>query len=284
MLLSLYLTYRNVNIAQENARIANENLRVIEEGKLTDRFSKAVELLGNEKLEIRLGGVYALERIALDSQKDHWTVMEVLTAFVRENSHKESRDVTITEENLATTAEDKFDVDKTKPREDIQAIATVIGRRRWSETESQALDLKSVILTGCNISEATLTRADLREANLVGANLTGANLSGATLLEADLHEAFLNRADLSGANLMEANLDHASLTDANLCGALLVGASLNGAMLTGTILEYTNLYLADLGGARNLELTQVLSAKYEDSILPPKIAEELKEHLSKKAN
>ena len=81
LLLSLYLTYRNVKIAQEN-------LRIVEEGKLTDRFSKAVELLGDEKLEIRLGGIYALERIARDSQKDHWTVMEVLTAFVRENSHE----------------------------------------------------------------------------------------------------------------------------------------------------------------------------------------------------
>ncbi len=37
-------------------------------------------------LEVRLGGIYALERIARDSPKDHWTIMEVLTAYVRENS------------------------------------------------------------------------------------------------------------------------------------------------------------------------------------------------------
>jgi hypothetical protein len=33
---------------------------------------------------VRLGGIYALERIARDSESDHWAVMEVLTAFVRE--------------------------------------------------------------------------------------------------------------------------------------------------------------------------------------------------------
>src|SRR5262249_28259945 len=70
VLLGLYATFKNV--------------RVAEEGKLTERFSKAVELLGSEKLDVRLGGIYALERIAQDSQKDHWSVMEILTAFVRE--------------------------------------------------------------------------------------------------------------------------------------------------------------------------------------------------------
>src|SRR5215475_11967808 len=75
-LLGLYATFKNV--------------RVAEEGKLTERFSKAVELLGSEKLDVRLGGIYALERIARDSRKDHWTVMEILTAFVREQSKKDS--------------------------------------------------------------------------------------------------------------------------------------------------------------------------------------------------
>src|SRR5215510_11554046 len=75
VLLGLYATFKNV--------------RVAEEGKLTERFSKAVELLGSNNLDVRLGGIYALERIARDSHKDHWTVMEVLTAFVREQSRTE---------------------------------------------------------------------------------------------------------------------------------------------------------------------------------------------------
>ena len=54
-----------------------KNIKVYEEGKLTDRFSKAVELLSSEHLNGRIGGVYALEKIAKDSRKDHWTVMEV---------------------------------------------------------------------------------------------------------------------------------------------------------------------------------------------------------------
>jgi len=62
LLLGLYATFKNVKVAQDNHRVALDNLRVTEEGKLTDRFSKAVELLGSDKLDVRLGGIYALER------------------------------------------------------------------------------------------------------------------------------------------------------------------------------------------------------------------------------
>jgi hypothetical protein len=56
---------------------------------VTDRYTKAVEQLGSDKLEVRIGGIYALERIACDSARDHPTVMDVLTAFIREHSHEQ---------------------------------------------------------------------------------------------------------------------------------------------------------------------------------------------------
>ena len=55
---------------------------------MTDRYTKAIEQLGSDKLDVRIGGIYALERIARDSARDHPTVMEVLTAFIREHSRE----------------------------------------------------------------------------------------------------------------------------------------------------------------------------------------------------
>ncbi len=53
----------------------------------------AVDANGKPKinLEVRLGGIYALERIAHDSPKNQSTIMEVLTAYVRENSNDASK-------------------------------------------------------------------------------------------------------------------------------------------------------------------------------------------------
>lgn len=64
------------------------NFLLSREGQVTDRYTKAIEQLGSDKLDVRIGGIYALERIARDSARDHPTVMEVLTAFIREHSRE----------------------------------------------------------------------------------------------------------------------------------------------------------------------------------------------------
>jgi len=107
---TLYFTWRRVEAAQQSVEVAREE-------QITERFTRAIEQLGSEKLEVRLGGIYALERIARDSAKDHWPTMEVLTACVRENATRKERE-----------AAEAGGADW--PPADIQAILTVIGRRR----------------------------------------------------------------------------------------------------------------------------------------------------------
>jgi hypothetical protein len=43
-------------------------------------------------VEVRLGAIYALERIAYDSPRDHWPIIEVLTAYVRQNAPAPAQD------------------------------------------------------------------------------------------------------------------------------------------------------------------------------------------------
>jgi hypothetical protein len=71
-----------------NVRNTNKTTALTLQGQVTDRYSKVIEQLGSEKLDVRIGGIYALERIARDSARDHPTIMEVLTAFIRESSRE----------------------------------------------------------------------------------------------------------------------------------------------------------------------------------------------------
>lgn len=57
--------------------------RLTQESQITDRYTKAIEQLGSDKPDVRLGGIYALERIAKDSPADGATIAEVLAAFIR---------------------------------------------------------------------------------------------------------------------------------------------------------------------------------------------------------
>src|ERR1700733_5599446 len=43
------------------------NFTLSREGQVTDRYTKAIEQLGSEQISVRIGGIYALERIARDS-------------------------------------------------------------------------------------------------------------------------------------------------------------------------------------------------------------------------
>jgi hypothetical protein len=46
-------------------------VRVSQEGRITDRFTRAVDQLGSDDLTVRLGGICALERIAGDCPRDY---------------------------------------------------------------------------------------------------------------------------------------------------------------------------------------------------------------------
>ncbi len=71
--------------AIEQARAANEQARIAEQGHITERFSRAIEQLGHDRVAVRIGGIYALKRIAEDSAaRDHLAVMDVLTNFIRQ--------------------------------------------------------------------------------------------------------------------------------------------------------------------------------------------------------
>src|SRR5215203_5590229 len=157
---------RHSQTLQETQRRHSEDLRQAEQGQITERFTRAIDQLGSEKLEIRLGGIYALERIAKDSsEKDYSTVMEVLTAYVRQNSSTPSKETNETTD----LKEPRKDLRKEDPRKelraDIKAVLVVVGRRqedRVPEEYRVRPDFRGINLTPCaSFYEGLRQREDL---------------------------------------------------------------------------------------------------------------------------
>ncbi len=285
LLYGVYLTLRRIRALESQVKVA-------EDGQITDRYTKAVEQLGSDKMEVRLGGVYALERIARDSPRDYWTIMEVLTAYVRERApwppkKPPDEQTTTSVEPPTATANPDQDPPPSKPPTDIQAALTVLGRRarRYGQGEDQPLDLRGTDLRGADLQGAHLEgallvsahmeRADFSWSHIEGVNLIGSHLEnayfynsymdnslllGAFLSNANFNRAFLKKADLCEAHmrwaiLVKTNLEGADLSDANLEGADLKVANLDGAIFQGTHIEG-----ADLRGAKGLTLIQLSQA------------------------
>jgi hypothetical protein len=173
---------QNQKATQAQLANAQEELRLTRQGQITERFTRAIDQLGNESLEIRLGGIYALERIARESEEDHWPIMEVLTAYVRQHAlrwlpEEEREDTEDAGVEKRPVVEPVGGVPPTFDP-DIQAIMTVLRRRTrsLSHGEPEPLDLH----------KTNLFRVNLFNANLRGAFLAGAFLAGADLRRADL--------------------------------------------------------------------------------------------------
>jgi Pentapeptide repeats (8 copies) len=242
LFIGLWFTWHNMRLAEKNIQITQETaLRTFEstrEGQITDRFTKAIAQLGEagpEKLAIRLGGIYALERIAKDSERDHWPIMEILTAYVREHAPWPPKAIQSLTDDLSPVEKSLTEKDRLslKPAADIQAILTVLGRRArtYGKGEDQHLNLGSIDLRGANLPGAHLEGADLVGTNLGGAFLRDARLEGALCWDTHLEKAYLPRAHLEGAELDGAHLQGAQLSDANLKWAALGGAHLEEAVL-----------------------------------------------------
>ena len=240
-------------------------LQTEQQGQITDRYTAAVDQLGSADPVVRLGGIYALERLSHDSPPDQTTIMKVLVSYIRLH---------------ARDAPPPGEFNNLLPV-DVSAALKVIGERDPShDTTGFRIDLSQVDLDGRNLEFvnlhgdnlrasdlrgadleqgqladtslglADLTGVDLRHADLNSAGLIGTRLAGADLTGVSLSHSNLNGADLVGAELSASDLAGATLVAANLSGADLHGANLTGANLTGANLTRANLDGARLKGAR----------------------------------
>ena len=118
------------------ARFTARNFDLSREGQVTDRYTKAIEQLGSDKLDVRIGGIYALERIARDSARDHPTVMEVLSAFIREHSREQWHRQPSRDGADPRLKRFRLGGRLVPVRPDVQAAVTVVGRRDASATRA----------------------------------------------------------------------------------------------------------------------------------------------------
>ncbi len=233
-LLSIPFVIWRVLIAQKQANIA-------EQGLITDRITKAVEQLGAEKtiwvdgdqqsvpnLEVRLGGIYALSRVARDSPRDHISIMEILCAYVRQNAPAESAEkiqVDYNNENWAAFQALRI-MKIPAPRIDIQAALTLIGDRSNSQIKYERSAAANSIkreyrldLRNTNLQKIDLHKLNFDNALFLNTKMHGANLIGVEMRNADLKYSEMLGVDLGFSEIQGADLSYTKLSDSNFISA-----------------------------------------------------------------
>ncbi|MER8012479.1 pentapeptide repeat-containing protein [Streptomyces sp. NPDC094149] len=180
-------------------------------------------------MDVRLGGIYGLERLMRDAPYDQPTVVTLLTAYVREHSR---------------AGDGSADA---RPATDVQVAMTVLANRDAARDGGGDFDLRNVRLRNL----AYMGIWDRARQRVIGINFPEADFSDADLSSADLGHADLTGAVLVGTSLREATLDgtelaDAALTDADLSRSRLLRADLRRIQATGAHFDDTYLTRAVL--------------------------------------
>ena len=188
----------------EQAKAAQDQAETSQGGLLNERYQRGAEMLGSPVLAVRLGGIYALERLADDEPElYHVPIVRLFSAFARDPTKQGGHTIVL--------VDDGRQLDIKKSCEDVQEAVRAIGSRSATDIELEkkeayiigliGVNLTMASLPGANLTAVFLSTANLTKASLVIANLTGADLTGADLTGADLGGATLRHTNLSGANL-----------------------------------------------------------------------------------
>jgi uncharacterized protein YjbI with pentapeptide repeats len=282
--LTVRINQQTLRLGQKSEAASREDQREIMRLQLDARagewYAHAVEQLASENSNIRIGALFALERVATLSTDIRQAVASLLCAYVWQHTHDKpvlaegklygepSRDVGIAMSILSRLPDSLQPFELSSSR--LSGVILKHGAR-LARAEMAGVDLSGAFAPGADLSSAVLmqahcrgatfdsvvareadfSRADLsgakfNKAILTGAKLPDAILTGAFLSSADLSSADLHRATMDAANLGESNLSGADLSEASLKAANLGGADLRGAVIKNTKISDTTYF----GGTR----------------------------------
>jgi len=170
-------------------QVAEDNRVDAVERRITELYLKAVEQLGSGKAAVRLGGIYALERLAQDNVKQRPTVVSVFCAYLR-MPFESPGDLPQTEDTDYKTAlaEHREWVQEREVRVTAQRVLRDHLRKGsgeqplftyWADTD---LDLTGAHLIGFDLSQCTTRTARFGSATFIGggADFRSARFSGPT--------------------------------------------------------------------------------------------------------
>ncbi|MFG2571670.1 pentapeptide repeat-containing protein [Streptomyces sp. NPDC048481] len=242
VLFGAYATWRQLRVSQDG-------LRATREGYVTDRFSRAVDQLGSDKLDVRIGGLHALWRIAEQSARDREAIVSIQAAYLRTHlpwppagPGSPAADVPINDvAPLETRAADA--------QVALTALGVLCEHREQSWVNLSLTDLRRADCDGLWFPEVNFDRACMEAAGLYHADLTQASLVSVNLRHADLTTAVLRRARCVLADLRAAKLVGTDLRDADFTETDLREANLRKADAHGAVFRRADLRMADLRGA-----------------------------------
>lgn len=228
----LIYTHWKHEVDRQNAQLQVQSSELQRDSNYTDRYTTAIQQLADEKPTIRLGGIYALERIFSDSERDRPAITDVLADFVLASSPRLSGE----------------DEDRTpeSPRDAVAALK-VLGRRPCS-VESGTVELGRT-----EYHSVVLTSDPFRSLTFMHSVWWMPTFEGSTIDNVDFSFSEFHLAEFTGSSMINVSFANSTLEGCKFVGVNFHGSSFQNAMLWGCQFIDCNVTKTDF---RNADLSQ----------------------------
>ena len=212
-------------ITLNRLQLTNRQTQAEEEGLITDRINAAVLGLGAEKtvkvteegqvvertepnIEVRIGAILALERIAQKNLDVHIQIMEILCEYLQNNCFWMP--------TVRLESDESPPVEKLiSPRADIQRALKVLGtkspeQKAYEIASKYRMSIRNCDFSACNLRGLSFIGAIFYNCNFLKADAYDTNFKGARFVSCNFDFINISRSDLTGAQLEDVNWNHAA--------------------------------------------------------------------------
>ena len=243
-----------------------KRLEVNQEGQITERFTRAIDQLGSEKLEVRLGGIYALERIAKDSEKDTTTVLEVLCSYLREHTAGiQSIPADIDYSDPVFVHIQLFNKLHMQLSADQKACLSIVGRVCSPEGFSKYL--KGACIGGTEQVNSSFTNSSFEKSFLCAARFDESNFYNSWFVSAVAVGMDFSSSDCSNISIIRSDFRYCRALKTNFTNAYLIESDFSGAFLEETYLYGTGFKRSRLLGTRMERALGLTKHQIESAII-----------------
>nr|WP_319516570.1 pentapeptide repeat-containing protein [uncultured Cohaesibacter sp.] len=248
------VAYSQAKTAIEQSEHTAKQIKLVQQGQLADRYAKAAAMLSDEKMSVRIAGVFALKELALaDQQSYYFAIQNLYCEFIQDRSKEASE----TTERVLTKDGDVENAPISCPRDIVQTLEA------FSDLRSKVpLEMETHAGWQPDLSGVYLYKFPRRQK---GINFSGAILRNTNLRDGNFYNACFNNTDLEEANLTMVSAVNASFVETSFCETHLEQAYLRGSVFVNTNLSHCYIEHADFSGVRmdkeTLEATNLLRIK-----------------------
>lgn len=190
-----------INIVINSGRLTNQEkqLQLQLKNERNSRFSKAIELLGNNHESARIGAVHTLISLAKEYENDYKElVFNILCSHIR-----------------TTTSKSEYKVlYDSKPSNEILTIIEILFKKGTDNRtlfEGFKADLSGSFLKGLNLNNSAFNNTNFTDVNLIDSNLNNIDFIGSTFSNADLRTKMITHCNFSSSTIINSHLENTML-------------------------------------------------------------------------